>query len=40
MMQALNEHTFQVTTSLATSHWFALLPELKGFLSSSLLMMV
>jgi len=40
MMQALNEHTLQVTASLATSPWFALLPELKGFLSSSLLVMV
>jgi len=39
-MQALNEHTLQVIASLATCHWFALLPELRGFLSSSLLLMV
>jgi len=40
MMQALNEHTLQVIESLATRHQFALLPELRGFLSSSLLVMV
>jgi len=39
-MQTLNEHTLQVIASLANSHQFALLPELRGFLSSSLLVMV